>query len=121
VMHVPLVMIWPGRIPAGLRVPTLVSLVDVSPTILDLAGIPVPAAMEGKSLVPLLRAQPGTIPRDVVFGESPPISSIPEPRFVARSADAKCMLTASDHGDACFVPSGATRSTTTSTRRSPTP
>src|SRR5205814_98294 len=42
--------------PAGRRVRPSVSLLDVAPTILDAVGVPAPAAMEGKSLLPLLRA-----------------------------------------------------------------
>ncbi|MES2463864.1 MAG: sulfatase-like hydrolase/transferase [Armatimonadota bacterium] len=39
----------------GGRLRELVSLVDLPPTLLDAAGIPVPAAMQGQSLLPLLR------------------------------------------------------------------
>jgi len=102
VMHIPMVMVWSGRIPAGLRIATPVSLVDVMPTILALAGVAIPDALEGKSLVPLLHEPPGDIGRDVVFGESPPFLQMAERRFVARSADEKCILTASGAGDACF-------------------
>jgi len=53
-LRVPLVLHGPG-IPAGRRVAASVSLIDVAPTVLDLLGLPVPATMEGKSLLPLLR------------------------------------------------------------------
>ena len=39
VMHVPLLVVWAGRIRAGLRVAPPVSLVDVAPTILDLVRL----------------------------------------------------------------------------------
>src|SRR5205085_11842217 len=39
---------------AGQRVMTRVSLVDLAPTLLDLAGVAVPTGMQGQSLVPLL-------------------------------------------------------------------
>ncbi len=39
VTRIPLLMHLPGRIPAGVRVSTPVSLVDVAPTILELAGV----------------------------------------------------------------------------------
>jgi arylsulfatase A-like enzyme len=53
-LHVPLILRGPG-VPAGLRVRTPVSLVDVAPTILSLAGAPVPSGLDGVDLVPLLR------------------------------------------------------------------
>jgi arylsulfatase A-like enzyme len=53
------------RVPLLVRVPGLsarvvtqpVSLVDVAPTLLELAGAPVPAGLDGRSLVPLLRGE----------------------------------------------------------------
>ncbi|MGC9450790.1 MAG: sulfatase family protein [Oceanipulchritudo sp.] len=54
IMRVPLVIRWPGRIPAGLRSDAPVELVDLAPTFLDLARVPVPGAFQGKSLRPLL-------------------------------------------------------------------
>jgi len=38
VIHVPLLMVWPGHIPAGLRVPIPVSNQDLAATFLDLLG-----------------------------------------------------------------------------------
>jgi len=53
--HIPLLMRWPDLIskPAVDR-KHLVSLVDITPTILELAGVPVPDNLDGKSLVPFL-------------------------------------------------------------------
>jgi len=39
------------------RVPHLVQHVDIAPTVLELAGLPTPAAMEGRSLVPYLSGE----------------------------------------------------------------
>jgi len=39
-LHVPLVLSWPGHVPAGSRVTTPVSLRNVAATVLDLAGVP---------------------------------------------------------------------------------
>ncbi len=50
VTRVVLVLRWPGRVPAGARRPELVSLVDVAPTVLEAAGLPVAPGIEGRSL-----------------------------------------------------------------------
>ncbi len=53
--RIPLVMWGPTRI-APQRAPDGFALnIDVAPTLLDLAGVPVPPEMEGRSLVPVLR------------------------------------------------------------------
>lgn len=54
VREVPLLMIWPGRLPAGAVVDRRVSLVDLAPTILDLAGLQPLPVCQGRSLRPLL-------------------------------------------------------------------
>jgi len=53
--HVPLVVRWPGRVEAGRRIPRVVELVDLYPTLLDLVapGREVPG-LEGHSLAPFL-------------------------------------------------------------------
>jgi len=53
-LHVPLVLRWPGRLPAGLRIGSRVRLIDVMPTILELLGVPAPPSLQGQSLTPLL-------------------------------------------------------------------
>jgi arylsulfatase A-like enzyme/predicted Zn-dependent protease len=50
--RVPLLMTGPG-VPAGRRVDQLVRTVDIVPTVLDLAGLEVPAGLDGASLVPV--------------------------------------------------------------------
>jgi arylsulfatase A-like enzyme len=44
---------YPKRIPAGTVRDETVLDIDIAPTILDLAGVPIPAPMEGKSMLPL--------------------------------------------------------------------
>ncbi len=55
--HVPLVMSCPGIIKSGLRCDALVELVDIAPTICELAGLEVPYYMQGKSLKPILTGE----------------------------------------------------------------
>jgi choline-sulfatase len=52
--RVPLVCSLPGRLPAGARRDNVVSLVDVAPTLLDVAGAACPDFLEGSSFLPVL-------------------------------------------------------------------
>ncbi len=56
VTHIPLIIKEPGQT-GGRIISDLVGQIDLAPTILDLAGIPVPQWMEGRSLVPLMRGE----------------------------------------------------------------
>lgn len=55
-LRVPLLIDVPGA-GEGRRIATPVSLMDLGPTILDIFGVPTPAAHLGESLVPALRGQ----------------------------------------------------------------
>ena len=52
-LKIPLLLRSPNRSVPGLQVETLVSLIDIAPTILELAGIEPPAETQGRSLVRL--------------------------------------------------------------------
>jgi arylsulfatase A-like enzyme len=65
--RVPLIFIWPGHVPPGQRISEPVSLLDVLPTVLELAGLPPPEVMQGQSLVPLLMGREGWEPRPIIF------------------------------------------------------
>ena len=69
--RVPLVIRAPGKLPSGVTTKVLTGLVDLTPTLLDLLGHPVPPDMEGASVLPAVmeRAEP---PRSV-------LQSIPVP------------------------------------------
>jgi arylsulfatase A-like enzyme/Tfp pilus assembly protein PilF len=51
-LHVPLIFVTPISRFKGLSAPAVVSLVDVMPTVLEMAGLPVPPQVQGESLVP---------------------------------------------------------------------
>ena len=54
-MRVPLIMRWPnGGVLKSRQVDGFVELVDLMPTFLEAAGLKVPSAVQGKSLLPLL-------------------------------------------------------------------
>ena len=52
--RVPMVCAWPGRLASGERRNAVVSLMDVLPTLLDVAGEPCPEIVEGETFLPLL-------------------------------------------------------------------
>ena len=53
-VNVPLMLHWPGVLPEGLVVDTTVESLGLMPTLLELAGIPVPETVQGQSLLPLV-------------------------------------------------------------------
>jgi arylsulfatase A-like enzyme len=53
-LRVPLIVVAPGRTKPGSRTSALVELVDVYPTLAELAGLPRDSTLEGRSFVPVL-------------------------------------------------------------------
>ncbi|MBM3290533.1 MAG: sulfatase, partial [Candidatus Hydrogenedentes bacterium] len=66
-LHVPLIFRLPGKVPAGVRDATPVSLVDIAPTVLELLGVDRPTAYEGVGLSAVFNKQP--LDRGPVIGE----------------------------------------------------
>jgi arylsulfatase A-like enzyme len=60
-LRTPLLVRWPGVTKPGSVNDNLVSVLDFPETFLDIAGVPIPPQMQGRSLVPLLR---GEVPND---------------------------------------------------------
>ncbi len=56
-LRLPLMVRYPGVAQRGHVEERFVTNVDFAPTILDVAGVPVPADMQGRSFVPLLKKQ----------------------------------------------------------------
>jgi arylsulfatase A-like enzyme len=65
-IRVPTGLIGPGFTGGG-RLQELVSLVDLPPTLLDAAGIPVPPHMQGRSILPLVKKQNTDWPEEVLI------------------------------------------------------
>ena len=57
-LRMPFLVRWPAGIKAGTRAGAMALNVDFAPTFLDAAGLTVPADMQGRSLMPLLRGKP---------------------------------------------------------------
>ena len=53
-VRVPLVVSWPRRFTTNLQSHALVELLDLTATVIEIAGLPQPEYMQGRSLVPIL-------------------------------------------------------------------
>jgi len=69
ISRIPMIFVWPGKIAPGRRFTSAVSMIDMLPTVLDLAGLPAPEIAQGQSLASLLLGKPGWKQRPVVFDE----------------------------------------------------
>jgi arylsulfatase A-like enzyme len=69
ISRIPMIFVWPGHIEPGRRFSDPVSMIDMLPTVLDLLDLPMPEVMQGQSLAPLLRGEPGWEPRPVILDE----------------------------------------------------
>ena len=84
--HVPWIVRWPGRVAAGRVSASPVSLVDLAPTLLDLAGVPFGAdEFEGRSRAALV-AGPGA---DGAPAAEAGNAAAPEPLLLATSRQAQ--------------------------------
>lgn len=68
-IRVPLVIKLPGSRGGGRRIADPVQHVDVAPTLIDLAGLAVPAGLGGRSLRPVLEGS-GTLPHASIYSEA---------------------------------------------------
>lgn len=66
-LHVPLVLSWPGRL-RPMRVDAMAEEVDVLPTLLELLGVDPPFGIQGRSLAPLLHGR-SNAHKSAVFAE----------------------------------------------------
>ena len=86
-INVPLIVRWPGRVPAARVIDDLVQGIDIMPTMLELSGIARPAGLQGQSLRPFLtpsageserpKSWPGWNPRPAISEQVPnaPVSA----------------------------------------------
>tara|TARA_B100000676_G_scaffold277171_1_gene298622 strand:+ start:442 stop:1989 length:1548 start_codon:yes stop_codon:yes gene_type:complete len=69
-VRVPLIISWPGQIATAQCAEGLIELTDLAPTLLAAAALPIPEAMQGKSLLPILKSNADSADhRDYVFSE----------------------------------------------------
>jgi arylsulfatase A-like enzyme len=56
-IRMPFLVRWPSTVKAGTTIEAMGLNVDFAPTFLEAAGLPIPAEMQGRSLVPALRGR----------------------------------------------------------------
>ncbi|MFZ8979413.1 MAG: sulfatase-like hydrolase/transferase [Candidatus Nanopelagicales bacterium] len=67
-IKVPLIVRWPkGVASPGTVIEEPVLNIDIAPTLLDIAGVPIPATMQGRSFAPLLRGDAVDWREDVFY------------------------------------------------------
>lgn len=66
-VRIPAIFHWPGHLPAQGAVSGLFSLVDYAPTLVSLAGLPVPAWMQGHDWAERLRGRADSGPGEVLL------------------------------------------------------
>ncbi|MFV2074178.1 MAG: sulfatase [Thermoanaerobaculales bacterium] len=71
-VHVPMMIRWPAGIKGGRSTPETVSIVDLYPTLVDLAGLKLPAGLQGRTLAPFLRGRTPMEKRPVFMQLMPP-------------------------------------------------
>ncbi len=65
----PMIVRWPGRVPAGTTSDAVWSFVDVMPTLAELAGAKTPEHIDGVSVVPTLLGQPQDLSQRFLYWE----------------------------------------------------
>jgi N-sulfoglucosamine sulfohydrolase len=65
-IRTPMIAVWPGHIAPGTRTTAMVSLVDVLPTLVDVAGGKAPENLDGRSFEKVLLGQTNHL-RDYIF------------------------------------------------------
>jgi uncharacterized sulfatase len=65
-IRVPFIVRWPGKIPRGVVTDAMISLVDVVPTFIEIAGGSPPSSLDGKSFLPVLEGKTNKH-RDAIF------------------------------------------------------
>lgn len=71
--RVPLMVMWPGVVPAGEECQALMHAVDLYPTVLELTGLKAKAGqvIDGASLAPVLREPKAALAREAIFNYFP--------------------------------------------------
>lgn len=86
-LHIPLIVRWPARIAQGSVSDELISNLDILPTLLDLAGMPIPAYLQGRSLADSNQKEP-----QYIFGGRDKMDETHDASRTLRSRDFRYIL-----------------------------
>jgi arylsulfatase A-like enzyme len=78
-IKVPFVLRYPRTVPAGCTIRYPISVIDIMPTLLGLAGVPVPDTVEGVDLAPFICGERNNPPESVLIMNPCPFS-VGDPR-----------------------------------------
>ena len=85
-VRVPMIWSWPGRLQEGARISAVTSLLDVGPTLLDLAGADPLPQVAGQSLSGFLQGAPPADWPDTAFAENYSSGQEPPGRMIRQGA-----------------------------------
>ena len=86
-LHIPLIIKWPARAKPATASDELVSNVDILPTMLAIAGLPIPRTIQGRDLL-----APGATPRQYIFAGRDKMDSTHDAMRAIRSRNFKYIL-----------------------------
>ncbi|WP_339910834.1 arylsulfatase [Symmachiella dynata] len=66
-IRVPMIVRWPGHVPAGRESDQVWAFWDVMPTLAELAGVPAPASTDGISMAPAILGKPQKQQHDLLY------------------------------------------------------
>lgn len=87
-IHVPLLLRWPGRLPAGREMSTPCATVDIVPTLLSLMQVPIPTGVQGRDISTLLKCkdtddeEAGVLLANYLVSDQATLQNVPEWRGV---------------------------------------
>ncbi len=91
--RVPLIIAWPGHFETNKQSDALVELIDIAPTLMEAAGLPVPPAMQGRSLLEILSGNhPADEHREFVRCEYRNAVALPNQSFATMYRDRRRKL-----------------------------
>ncbi|MBI4578770.1 MAG: sulfatase-like hydrolase/transferase [Planctomycetes bacterium] len=81
-IHIPMIFRYPRQLKPAVVDAQVASLVDVMPTLLELSGVPIPEAVQGASIVPVITGRQPTVGENAAFIETGLADGVRTRRYV---------------------------------------
>ena len=104
-VRVPLIISYPPSLPSGRTVASQARTIDIVPTVLDVAGIPIPPGLQGVSLLPRMLGGEGG-PAPLAYSESGRNFYKENPRQYVEGVAGKWRMIRSDRFKLIMIPTG---------------